>query len=462
MSLSSPPLAPPLGHEGVVVCSVCSCANLAAAAYCGSCGTRLLLFCWSCGTAARAGQRYCQHCGCELLIPESALQTASIDHAANQVLSAAMLPPPATPPASARPMSQLGPTSATAVPSPSTATPAPASESAPTVLAPTPTASSAASASAEANWPAAAEILADPDAAVDDDQLVEERRVVTVVFADIVGFTTLSERLDPEDVRELSATVLGRLAEAITLYGGTIDKFMGDAVMALFGAPIAHEDDPIRAVHAALAMHQAMASLGETDREGKALELRLRIGINTGEVIAGARNVGGHREYSVFGDVVNTAARLQTAAMPGSILLGEATARGASHVFNLAAIEPLQLKGKQQPVPAYKVRGTVMGAATAVAALGEGTRMPLVGRLNEVRRVRSLLNELARGRGEVAAIIGDHGLGKTRLLAESRGHAEELGVGWLEASAPSYAHGLSYRLIRVLLGAVFDFPADAS
>ena len=101
----------------------------------------------------------------------------------------------------------------------------------------------------------------------------------------------------------------------------------------------------------------------------------------------GARNVGGHREYSVFGDVVNTAARLQTAASPGSILLGETTARGASHVFNLMAIEPLQLKGKQQPVPAYKVRGTVMGAAVASSPLGEGTRMPLFGRLNEVRRV---------------------------------------------------------------------------
>ena len=124
---------------------------------------------------------------------------------------------------------------------------------------------------------------------------------------------------------------MARLAEAVALYGGTIDKFMGDAVMALFGAPIAHEDDPIRAVHAALAMHQAVAALRQLDRDGNALELRLRIGINSGEVIAGIRDVGGHREYSVFGDVVNTAARLQTAAMPGGILLGEETARQAGH-----------------------------------------------------------------------------------------------------------------------------------
>jgi len=312
------------------------------------------------------------------------------------------------------------------------------------------------------SWPTADEIDARSSTTSDDEELTEERRVVTVLFADIVGFTTLSERLDPEDVRELSATVLGRLAESITLYGGTIDKFMGDAVMALFGAPTAHEDDPIRAIHAALAMHQAMASLGETDREDNPLELRLRIGINTGEVIAGARDVGGHREYSVFGDVVNTAARLQTAARPGAILLGEATARGASQVFEITAIDPLQLKGKTQPVPAYKVRGIVVRAGSASPGLVEGTRTPMVGRLNELRKVRSLLSELARGRGELASVIGDHGVGKSRLLSEARSYGEELGLRWIESAAPSYANGLSYRLIRGLLGELFEFAADAN
>ena len=245
-----------------------------------------------------------------------------------------------------------------------------------------------------------------------------------MLFADIVGFTTLSERLDPEDVRELSASVLARLAEAVALYGGTIDKFMGDAIMALFGAPVAHEDDPVRAVRAALTMHQAVAALGQLDRDGNELELRLRIGINSGQVIAGVRDVGGHREYSVFGDVVNTAARLQTAAEPGGVLLGEETARQAGSVFDVAAVEPLMLKGKAQPVPAYEVRGSLAREVPALGAGPAGGKRPLVGRLGELREVRRQLQDLSTGRGGLVAIIGEHGVGKSRLLAEAREHGE--------------------------------------
>jgi class 3 adenylate cyclase/tetratricopeptide (TPR) repeat protein len=419
MSAASEPVPVPLDHAGVVACQVCAWANPLAARFCGSCGSRLQVFCWSCGTGARLGQPYCEHCGSQLFLPQATLTTQQITQSLAHSIAPALTPSPSP--------------SAQSVPTP----PADGASEAQTA------------GSADNGGP-------------HDEQLIEERRVVTVLFADIVGFTSLSERLDPEDVRELSATVLGRLAEAITLYGGTIDKFMGDAVMALFGAPIAHEDDPIRAVHAALAMHQAMASLGETDREGKALELRLRIGINTGEVIAGARDVGGHREYSVFGDVVNTAARLQTAARPGAILLGETTARGAGHVFDLTAIDPLQLRGKQEPVQAFKVRGVVSHAGSAGIGLAFGATAPLVGRLPEVRRIRELLNELARGRGELASVIGEHGVGKSRLLAETRAHAEELGLRWVDAAAPSYANGLSYRLIRLMFGELFDFPVDAN
>jgi class 3 adenylate cyclase/tetratricopeptide (TPR) repeat protein len=421
MSAAPDTVPTPQGHDGIVICLVCTWKNPVVARFCGSCGTRLLVFCWSCGTGARVGQPYCEHCGSQLAAPHAMMAAQGVARPLAEVSAAPALP------------------TITAAPVPPLDTQAASPESSPITSADD-----------------------EPPTPESGDLLVEERRVVTVVFADIVGFTTLSERLDPEDVRELSATVLGRLAEAITLYGGTIDKFMGDAVMALFGAPVAHEDDPIRAVHAALAMHQAMASLGETDRDGNALELKLRIGVNTGEVIAGTRDVGGHREYSVFGDVVNTAARLQAAARPGAILLGETTARRAGHVFELQAIDPLQLRGKQEPVPAFRVRGTLTQTGSGDSGLIEGERMPLVGRLAEVRRVRDLFNELARGRGEIAAVIGEHGVGKSRLLGETRGHAEELGLRWVEASAPSYANGLSYRLIRLLLGEVLDFPADAN
>ncbi|MGE3909021.1 MAG: BREX system ATP-binding domain-containing protein [Chloroflexota bacterium] len=296
----------------------------------------------------------------------------------------------------------------------------------------------------------------------DDDVLVEERRFVSVLFADIVGFTTVSERLDPEDVREFSATVLARLAEAVALYGGTIDKFMGDAIMALFGAPIAHEDDPIRAVHAAIAMHQAVAALTQLDRDGNELEVKLRVGVNSGEVIAGVRDVGGHREYSVFGDVVNTAARLQTAAEPGGTLLGEETARQAGSIFDIATIEPLKLKGKAQPVPAYAVRGNLRRDIPALALAPDGRKLPLVGRLLELQELRRQVGDLSRGRGQLSTIIGEHGVGKSRLLSEVREYAEELGLHWVEVAALSHAQGLSYRLIREIVTRVLGLRPGGS
>jgi class 3 adenylate cyclase len=408
--------------QDFVACIVCSTPNVGAARFCEVCGTRLLFFCWSCGTPAPIGRHFCQQCGTALADPHETHQC---------VAEAGPLPVGA----SAAAPALAAPAGRTSVPAaPATSPPV-----------------------AEAPMPDAA--LGDEDA---EAQPVEERRVVSVLFADIVGFTTLSERLDPEDVRELSAAVLARLAEAVALYGGTIDKFMGDAVMALFGAPVAHEDDPLRAVRAALAMHQAVAALSQLDRDGNALELRLRIGINSGQVIAGVRDVGGHREYSVFGDVVNTAARLQTAAEPGGILLGEETARQAGGVFDVAAIEPLMLKGKAQPVPAYQVRGGVTQELSGHGLVPANGKRPLVGRLTELREVRHQLQELSNGRGRLTVIIGEHGVGKSRLLAEAREHGEELGVRWIEAMAPSYAQGLSYRLIREILSQLLDLRAGAS
>jgi class 3 adenylate cyclase/tetratricopeptide (TPR) repeat protein len=425
MSIPAGPIA--TGHEGTVVCVVCSTQNPASARFCGACGTRLLFYCWSCGTVAPVGRHFCQTCGAGLLVPSGGERTngesASIAVRPADV-SRASIPPAAPLPVIAE---VAGPVAVTAPP-----------------IVPT----------------MAAEIPNSDDGA--ESQLVEERRFVSVLFADIVGFTTLSERLDPEDVRELSAAVLARLAEAVALYGGTIDKFMGDAIMALFGAPVAHEDDPVRAVHAALAMHQAVAALRQLDRDGNELELRLRIGINSGQVIAGVRDVGGHREYSVFGDVVNTAARLQTAAEPGGIMLGEETARQAGPVFDIVAVAPLVLKGKAQPVPAFEVRGTMIQEVPALGPAPAGRKRPMVGRLTELREIRQQLQELSRGRGRLTAIIGEHGVGKSRLLTDARELGEELGLRWVEAMAPSHAQGLSYRLIREILTQLLDLRPGSS
>jgi len=469
-------MSPQAYSVSVQLCGGCGASNGIAARFCGTCGTRLVVHCWGCGTGAPVGQAFCAACGTPLV------QLADIQRtpAASEPLrvsgpALAAGPSVTTPPETAdTPAGRNGATAASpGAPAPAFMTQSSLAARIVTAVDGVPSRGGSAAGSgglaalsSSMDAPPAGDLMAlahDENEEDDSDaRLVEERRIVSVLFADIVGFTTISERLDPEDVRELSASVLARLAEAVSLYGGTIDKFIGDAVMGLFGAPIAHEDDPVRAVHAALAMHQAVAALNPTDRDGNDLNLRLRIGINSGEVIAGVRDVGGHREYTVFGDVVNTAARLQAAVAPGGILLGEETARQAGSVFDVAAVEPLVLKGKAKPVPAYEVRGGVTRGSQALDSLTGGRKQPLVGRLLEVRELRGELIELARGRGHLRAIIGEHGIGKSRLLAEGRDHAEELGLRWVEAGAPSHAQGLSYRLIREIVTRLLDMRPGSS
>src|SRR5438874_7956914 len=177
----------------------------------------------------------------------------------------------------------------------------------------------------------------------------EERRTVTVLFADLSGYTSVAERLDHETVKALTDRCLTRLAGEVERFGGHVDKYIGDNVMAVFGAPVAHENDPERAVRAAFGMQAAMAELNQGIGPEFGFELPLRIGVNTGEVLAG--NVGD--AYTVVGDTVNVAARLQAAAPAGGILVGERTQRASEAAVRYEELPPLQLKGKAEPVCAW-------------------------------------------------------------------------------------------------------------
>src|SRR3954471_17483971 len=181
----------------------------------------------------------------------------------------------------------------------------------------------------------------------------EERRQVTVLFADLSGYTAVAERMDPETVKTLVDGALRRLGQEVERYGGTVDKYIGDNVMALFGAPLAHEDDEERAVRAALGMQAAMAEVNE--RLPESVSFALRVGLNTGEVLAGAMG----DDYTVTGDTVNVASRLQTAARPGSVTVGERTMRATSEAIRYEELEPLTLKGKSEPVPAWEAAGLI-------------------------------------------------------------------------------------------------------
>jgi class 3 adenylate cyclase/tetratricopeptide (TPR) repeat protein len=236
----------------------------------------------------------------------------------------------------------------------------------------------------------------------------EERKVVTVLFADLVGFTSRSERLDPEDVRALLSPYYARLRTELEGFGGTVEKFIGDAVMALFGAPVAHEDDPERAVRAALAIRDWVLE--------QEADLQLRIAVNTGEALVslGARPNQG--EGMASGDVVNTTARLQTAAPLNGILVGEVTYRATSQVIRYRAAEPVTAKGKAEPVPVWEA---LEARSRFGVDLARASRPPLVGREHELSVLSDALQRVRRERSpQLVTLVGVPGIGKSRLLAE--------------------------------------------
>ncbi|MCC5951843.1 MAG: AAA family ATPase [Acidimicrobiia bacterium] len=237
----------------------------------------------------------------------------------------------------------------------------------------------------------------------------EERRVVTVVFADIVGFTTLAELADPEHVKRTVDACFERLARDVTDFGGRVDKVVGDAIIALFGAPVAHEDDPERAVRAALRMQQTVAG----PIAGVASPLQVRIGVNTGEVLVGALRAGG--DYTAMGDVVNTAQRLQAAAEPGTVVVGPATYAATSERIAYEPLGSLRAKGREQEVPAHRAVEALLPPGHRPRRVGT----PLVGRRSELSLCTEAVGMSIRHRRSAALVLlGEAGMGKSRLAIE--------------------------------------------
>jgi adenylate cyclase len=245
-----------------------------------------------------------------------------------------------------------------------------------------------------------------------------DRRQVTVLFADLTGFTALSERLDPEVVRAFQTALFDTLAQAIARYDGFVEKFVGDAVMAVFGAPVAHEDDPQRAVGAALDMLARAATLSRQWERRLGQPVTLHIGLHTGPVVAGSLGGGTEAAYAVTGDTVNTTARLLSAAEPDTILVSEATYRLAQHSFSFESAGTVTAKGKTEPIVVHRVLGALAepGSARGLAALGLAA--PLVGRAAELAQLTAAFAAMREGRAQVVSVVGEAGTGKSRLIAE--------------------------------------------
>jgi class 3 adenylate cyclase/tetratricopeptide (TPR) repeat protein len=265
-----------------------------------------------------------------------------------------------------------------------------------------------------------------------------ERRLVSVLFADLVGFTAASEERDPEEVREFLSRYFETAREIIGRYGGTVEKFIGDAVMAIWGAPLANEDDAERAVRAALDLVDAIPAL----LVGSVGGLPMRAGILTGEA---AVNLAAQGEGMVAGDLVNTASRLQTAAAPGTVLVGEATRQAAAEAIAFEPVGDQVMKGKALPVPAWRALRVVarrrgMGRAT-------GVEPPFVGRDHELQLLRDMYHATAREeRARLVSVVGIAGIGKSRLAEELEKYLDGLvdNVWWHQGRSPAYGEGVTF------------------
>ncbi|MGM4872128.1 adenylate/guanylate cyclase domain-containing protein [Bradyrhizobium sp. 956_D2_N1_5] len=244
------------------------------------------------------------------------------------------------------------------------------------------------------------------------------RRTITVLFADLSGFTAMSERLDPEVMQTLQNELFEELTAAVQSFGGFVDKFIGDALLALFGAPAAHEDDPERAVRAALDMIGRTARLSERAKAYAGSPLLLHVGINTGHVVAGGLGAGVSKSYSVTGDTVNTAQRLQSMAAPGEVLVGPLTHRLTRHAFSYDSLGEVSLKGKMGSVLVHRLKEPLDTPRAARGLDTLGLNAPLIGRDAELARLIGSLDRACGGAAQLVRLVGEAGIGKTRLVSE--------------------------------------------
>jgi len=265
----------------------------------------------------------------------------------------------------------------------------------------------------------------------------EERKIVTVLFVDLVGFTARAEQLDPEDVRAILNPYYTRLRSEIEVFGGTVEKFIGDAVMAVFGAPVAHGDDPERAVRAALAVREAVTQMNEAEPE---LDLQVRLAVNTGEAIVALGANPDLGEGLVAGDVVNTASRLQTAAPTNGILVGQATHRATRGSFEYAEVEALVVKGKRTPVRAWLANSASSGPGERASS-----GVPMLGRVHELAVLNRIFDGVvADRRPHLVTVVGDAGIGKTRLGVEFSDRLEREGARVLRGRSLPYGAVTTY------------------
>ncbi len=298
-------------------------------------------------------------------------------------------------------------------------------------------------------------------------KLTGERKPVTALFADVVGSTALAERMDPEDWTAVMNEAFDEMSKAVFRYEGTIAQLQGDAMVAFFGAPVAHEDDPDRAVLAALDMVAAIDEFARQLNITHGIDFRIRAGINSGLVVVGTVGTDLRYEYTALGDAMNVAARMQTAAEPGSILITASTQRLVADAFETEDIGEMAVRGKTEPIHAYRVLASKARPNRKRGLERAGLQSPMVGRDDQLRTLQSLYGVVAAGRSRIAFLVGEPGIGKSRLLAEFRrwvvdearaGAGPESSSTWIEGRCVSYGRNLPYHLLQDLVRYALEIP----
>ncbi len=292
-----------------------------------------------------------------------------------------------------------------------------------------------------------------------------ERKLVTALFADIVGSTSLAEGMDPEDWREIVSGAHQKVSQAVYRYEGTIAQLLGDGVLAFFGAPLAHEDDPERAIRAGLLLLDGMASYAEElEQAGRVDDFQVRVGLNTGLVVVGDIGTDLHMEYLAVGDTVNLAARVQSAAEPGELLVTDNTYKLATGLFEFEDQGEIEVKGKTDPIHVFRA---VKESHGAVRRRGiSGLDSPLVGRSREFATLNQTIEEVGRGNGSIVSLVAEAGLGKSRLIAEWRRAVIESGAvapdHWFEGRCVSYGASMAHHLSTDLIRSLIEAPPGTS
>jgi len=286
-----------------------------------------------------------------------------------------------------------------------------------------------------------------------------ERKLVTVLFADVANYTSISEKLDPEEVHQIMDGCFKILMDEIHKYEGTINQFTGDGIMALFGAPVAHEDHAQRACYTALSVQKAMGEYGEKLKKDTGVDFTMRIGLNSGPVIVGSIGDDLRMDYTAVGDTTNLAARMENTARPGSVLVTNTTHKLVKDFFECTSMGTIQVKGKEEPLEAYELVKAGEVETRLGAAVAKGLTK-LVGRGREMATMKEAYDRARSGSGQVVGIVGEAGVGKSRLLIELRNMLTKGDYTYLEGQCLHYGGSMAYLPLLDILKSYFEIKEE--